>query len=166
MLVLPCKPSRAISLLGVIAESSGAGLALFSRLESHQAANEAHQAYEDDKHRDEEPKVNAQDQTAVRSVAICRLRILQEVARADLASMRISVEESQDQGNHVGATDACGDRFQKHPRFTTRVQAEVLDAANRKSDASANEQNFPRKHELLPHICSPIMFLLWLNSDF
>ena len=74
MLALQYKPSRALSLPGLISESLGA--VLIPRLESHQAANEADEADDDDKPRDSEPKINAHDQTAVRCVAICRLRIL------------------------------------------------------------------------------------------
>ena len=131
---------------------------------SRQAGKEAEQADYDDQARDKHPKIDAHDQTAFNSVAFCRLRILKEVARADQASVHISVEKRQDPGNRTEAARAFAGSVQHHPRFSAHVLDDVIDAANGKNKASEGELDLPREHELLSNIRCLTVVLLWLNS--
>ena len=129
-----------------------------------QAAKETSQADYYDYARDKHPKVDAHDQTAFNSVAFCRIRILKEIARADHASVHISVEKCQNPSNRAEAARTFSGSVPHHPHFIAHVLIDVIDAANGKNDASEDELDLPREHELLPNIRCLTRVLLWLNS--
>ena len=137
---------------------------VFSPLGSRQADKEANQADYDDQARDKHPKIDAHDQTAFNSVAFCRLRILKEVARADQASVHISVEKRQDPSNTTEAAPTFGGSVQHHPRIRAHVLVDVIDASNGKNEASERELDLPREHELLSNIrCLTVVLVLNLS---
>ena len=135
-------------------------------LRSDKAHKETSYAECEDYTSDEHPKIDAHDQTAVDCVAICLLVILKVVARADTASVHVSVEKRQDPANRDEALWTFEDSIQHHKRFSVHALVAVIDAADGKDNARGDEHDLPRKHKLLSNIRSlAVRVLLWFNSE-